>query len=100
MFGLSPMELLIVGIIAVLLFGKKLPDVARSMGKSFTEFKKGMRGIEDDMRQASYSPSPSYEQPKYEMTDDREAATAPKFEPPTSEPSVETAEVPAGARQS
>ena len=32
--SLGPAEMLFVGIIALLLFGKKLPEVARSMGKS------------------------------------------------------------------
>lgn len=53
MFGLGPMELLIVGGIAVLLFGNRLPSVARSLGSSIVEFKKGMREIEtqsDDAR--------------------------------------------------
>jgi len=40
-------ELLIVGIIAVLLFGNRLPKVARSVGSSLVEFKKGVKGIED-----------------------------------------------------
>lgn len=49
-FGsLGPAEMLFVGMIALLLFGKKLPDVARGLGKSLTEFKKGMRGIEDNV---------------------------------------------------
>jgi len=43
MFGLGPMELMIVGVIAVLLFGKRLPEVGRSMGKGIVEFKKGLR---------------------------------------------------------
>jgi sec-independent protein translocase protein TatA len=41
--------LLIVLIIALLIFGKRLPEVARSMGKGIVEFKKGLRGIEDDI---------------------------------------------------
>lgn len=87
MFGLGPMEIMIVGVIAVLLFGKRLPEVAKSMGKSFTEFKKGMRGIEDEIHSASYSaPSSSSYSNKYAVADEREEATAPKFEPPKAEP--------------
>ncbi|HXT58703.1 MAG TPA: twin-arginine translocase TatA/TatE family subunit, partial [Pirellulales bacterium] len=48
MFGLNPMELMIVGAIAVLLFGNKLPSVARSLGKSMTEFKKGISEFKQD----------------------------------------------------
>ncbi|MEX0704308.1 MAG: twin-arginine translocase TatA/TatE family subunit [Planctomycetales bacterium] len=42
-------ELLIVGLIVLLLFGKRLPTVMRSLGTSIVEFKKGVKGIEDDM---------------------------------------------------
>jgi sec-independent protein translocase protein TatA len=45
---IGPMEMLIVGIVVLLLFGSRLPSVARSIGKSVTEFKKGVNGIEDD----------------------------------------------------
>jgi len=50
-FGWAPsgVEVLVVLIIALLLFGKRLPEVARSMGKGIVEFKKGVKGIEDDI---------------------------------------------------
>ena len=49
MFSPGPMEMIIIGIVAVLLFGKRLPEVGRSLGRGLVEFKKGVRGIEDDM---------------------------------------------------
>jgi sec-independent protein translocase protein TatA len=44
---LGPQELLIIFLIVLLLFGaKKLPELARSLGKSTAEFKKGMKELE------------------------------------------------------
>lgn len=48
-FSPGPMEMLIIGIIAVLLFGKRLPEVGRSLGRGLVEFKKGVRGAEDEV---------------------------------------------------
>lgn len=47
-FGTHPVELLIVAAVALLLFGKRLPDVMRSLGKSVTEFKKGINDTTTD----------------------------------------------------
>ena len=44
-------ELLIVAFVSLLVFGNRLPSVMRSLGKSVTEFKKGVSGIEDDIDQ-------------------------------------------------
>jgi sec-independent protein translocase protein TatA len=42
--GIGAPELIIILVIVLLLFGaKKLPEMARSLGKSQREFKKGMR---------------------------------------------------------
>jgi sec-independent protein translocase protein TatA len=46
-------EWLIIAAIGLLLFGKRLPEVGRSLGKGIVEFKKGLKGVEDDMETAS-----------------------------------------------
>lgn len=49
MFGIGQTELLIFLVIVLVLFGgSRIPGIARSLGKSITEFKKGVSGIEDD----------------------------------------------------
>ena len=47
-FAPGPTELLVIGGIVLLLFGSRLPGVMRSLGRSIVEFKKGVKGIEDD----------------------------------------------------
>jgi len=50
----SPWHLLILAAVFVLLFGaKKLPDAARSMGKSLRIFKTEIKGLHDDDQQTS-----------------------------------------------
>ncbi len=90
-FGFSPgpMEMVIILAIAVLLFGKRLPEVGRSLGKGIVEFKKGIRGIEDEIDTAASSSSTHTPQ---KDVDDHEEATAPKFEPPSAEPKAESPE--------
>src|SRR3954462_5802090 len=37
----------------LLIFGKRLPEVGRSLGKGIVEFKKGLKGVEDDIEEQS-----------------------------------------------
>ena len=54
----GPTELIIILIIGLLIFGRRLPEVGRSVGRSIVEFKKGVKGIEDDVDDASDKPAP------------------------------------------
>ena len=42
-------EVIVLGIVAVLLFGKRLPEVGRQLGRGIVEFKKGLREAKDEL---------------------------------------------------
>ena len=44
----GPVQMLVVGLVVLLLFGNRLPSVMRSLGEGITEFKKGIQGGESD----------------------------------------------------
>lgn len=50
-------ELLILGVIGLLIFGKRLPEVGRSIGKGIVEFKKGLAGIDEEVEAAVHEKS-------------------------------------------
>jgi sec-independent protein translocase protein TatA len=107
--GFSPATIVFIGIIAVLLFGEKLPDVARTWGKKFTEFRKSIQSVQDEIRSAAFSATseltsamdiktPSFlssstsssngskARKSRQSDEDYDEATAPKFVPPPAEP--------------
>ncbi|MEX2174047.1 MAG: twin-arginine translocase TatA/TatE family subunit [Pirellulaceae bacterium] len=96
MFGLSFQELIIVAVVAILLFGKNLPDMAKKFGGMYREFRKGL----DDLRSQvdftdTFNSAPS--KPKaarktYSDYDDFDEVSAPKFEPPPAAPVPEQRE--------
>ena len=81
MGGLSIVHWIILAAIGILLFGKRLPEVGRSLGKGIVEFKKGLRGMEDELdpntMQTVRPETPALEPPRPPQ---RVTATAPKFE--------------------
>jgi len=64
-------EWIIIGAFGLLIFGKRLPEVGRSLGKGIVEFKKGLKGIDDEIEDASNQTS---SRPQY------------KFDPMTGKP--------------
>lgn len=47
--AIGPVSLVIIGVVALLIFGpKKLPELGKAMGSTLREFKKGTKGLLDD----------------------------------------------------
>ena len=60
MFGLGYQELLLILVIVLILFGaQRLPDLARSLGSSVKEFKKGVAELKDDDSSAAKPTAPA-----------------------------------------
>lgn len=61
MFGLGAQELLLILLVILLLFGaKRIPEIARGLGKGMSEFKKAMRETENELTK----PAPPTEEKK------------------------------------
>jgi sec-independent protein translocase protein TatA len=75
----GPFEMMIILGIGVLLFGSRLPEVGRSLGKGMIEFKKGLQGIEDEPSSTAASKDSS------SPAEEHVEASAPKFEIPDQE---------------
>jgi len=64
-------EWVILLVLGLLIFGRRLPEVGRSLGKSIVEFKRGIKGIEDEIETESSSrstpPEVSAAQPPQEL---------------------------------
>jgi sec-independent protein translocase protein TatA len=71
----GPFEWIIIGAVALLLFGSRLPTVAKSIGQSIVSFKKGLKEATDDVDDAAKAAS---------------APAQPKFDPYTGKPINET----------
>jgi len=72
MFGMSPMELMIVFLIILLVFGaKRLPDLAKSMGKAIREFKGATEKMQEEFNVNNIDePSPKGEIPQKKKVED------------------------------
>lgn len=72
---------LLIAVVALLLFGRRLPEMGRSLGKGIIEFKKGLQGIEEDIDQAG-----TVNQGRADRTALPPASAGYKFDPYTGKP--------------
>ena len=90
MFGLGPIEVCLIGALAVMLYGKRLPEVGRSVGATIAEFRRQWATISRDLDVASHldgragGPGPSKRRLSGGDVDRVDAGhvAAPRFEPP------------------
>jgi len=59
MFGLGPMEILLIAGVGLLLFGSRLPEVGKGMAKGIIEFKKGLKDVDGEVNGQPKAPTVS-----------------------------------------
>src|SRR5438552_4806649 len=84
-------EWIIIAAIGLLIFGKRLPEVGKSLGKGIVEFKKGLKGVEDEITQVDESPALQPRQPQ-QATLPPQPTTVQQFDPYTGKPIKQDAE--------
>lgn len=52
----DPWHMVVLGLLALLLFGKRLPEVGRSLGKGIAEFKKGLHDVQEELNRKDDEP--------------------------------------------
>lgn len=64
-FGMpGGMEWMVLLVLGLLIFGRRLPEVGRSLGRGIVEFKRGIKGIDDDIDEESSKPAERIEHQK------------------------------------
>jgi len=66
MFGIGTGEMIIIAIIALLLFGNRLPSVMRSLGQGVNEFKRGLSDVNQEIEKSTVEQPTIEESPKPE----------------------------------
>ena len=63
-FGLQPLHLIIILVVALLIFGpKRLPEIGRYIGKTLTEFRAGTQELTQNLREEINTPIPTQATP-------------------------------------
>ena len=88
MFGLGPIELVVIGAVAVMLYGKRLPEVGRSVGQSIGELRKQFSSLKREIDISSHVDPRLPARRSHGRRDesfDAAAGDAGRFDPPPAE---------------
>ncbi len=66
----GPLEWAVIGVVAVLLFGRRLPELGRSLGRGLVEFKRGLHEVQNEIANAGEEPGPDSTTPPPEAKPD------------------------------
>ena len=58
MFGIGPWEMAVIAVVLLIVFGNRLPEAMRNLGRSVLEFKRGMRETENSLNDAAHPEQP------------------------------------------
>jgi sec-independent protein translocase protein TatA len=50
-------EWIVIAALGLLIFGKRLPEVGKSLGQGIVQFKKGLKGVEEEIEQVDETPA-------------------------------------------
>ena len=81
----GPFEWIIIAGLGLLIFGKRLPEVGKSLGKGIVEFKRGLKSVEDEV--SMVDDEPAHQPPRKQIPENPSGA---KYDPYTGKP-IETA---------
>ncbi len=84
--NLGMTELLVLAFLGLLIFGKKLPEVGKSLGQGLVSFKKGLQGVETDLSSAMDEAEKPRKKKKKRKPVGGDGAALESHDPPASSP--------------
>lgn len=77
MFGLSPAQVLVVGVVAIMLFGSRLPEVARNLGRQYRDLRRQLNDVQDQFRMAEREVTRAFDEPLRSLNQPHSSKSAP-----------------------
>ncbi len=87
MFGLGPLEIVLIGAIAVMIYGKRLPEVGRTVGKTVGDLRRQWQTLSRELEAAARADEQAERAPRALPRGDeprgQRVVESPRFDPPS-----------------